>query len=326
MPESHFIKEQRMSQNDRFLADRKLGRVLVTGAGGFLGAAMTNTLRAQGVDVLATDIGLVSRQRTDIAHCEVTDSEQVDAVVRQGKFDTILHCGAVSGPMVMPDRPLDIWRINVGGTAAVLEAARRHSVGRVIICSTSEVYGKLSGPVDEATPIATHTVYGASKVAGEQVMLGYVKEHGVDAIALRLSWIYGPGRQTPTTLEQLVRAAHSGQRFAVLTPTDAYTHYLHITDAVEGLLRAAKTRAPQSRIINITAGRGLEMSEVARFVMELHPDMVVTCAPPHPEARGISELRNHLAATEIGFIAKTPLEVGVRQLFHHFSTSSENQQ
>ena len=91
-------------------------------------------------------------------------------------------------------------------------------------------------------------------------------------------------------------------------------------------MRAAKTRAPQSRIINITAGRGLEMSEVARFVMELHPDMVVTCAPPHPEARGISELRNHLAATEIGFIAKTPLEVGVRQLFHHFSTSSENQQ
>tara|TARA_R110002049_G_scaffold302246_1_gene494931 strand:+ start:897 stop:1844 length:948 start_codon:yes stop_codon:yes gene_type:complete len=315
-----------MSQSDRFLPGRKLGRVLVTGAGGFLGAAVVNTLKARELDVLATDIGSVSRQRPDIAQCEVTDSEQVDAVVRQGMFDTILHCGAVSGPMVMPDRPLDIWRINAGGTAAVLEAARRHGVGRVIICSTSEVYGELSGSVDEATQLATCTVYGASKVAGEQVMLGYANEHGVDAIALRLSWIYGPGRQTPTTLEQLVRTAQSGEKFAVLTPANAYTHYLHITDAVEGLLRAAETKTPRSKIFNITAGHAVEMSEVAKIVMQLHPDMVVTCACPNPNRRGISELRNQLAATEIGFAPKTPLEAGVRQLFHHFSAPPGNQQ
>ncbi|UOA33781.1 CDP-paratose 2-epimerase (plasmid) [Sulfitobacter sp. DSM 110093] len=307
-----------MGQKNQFPAGRKLGRVLVTGAGGFLGAAVVSALRTRGVDVVATDVGSVVCQRSDIMQCEVTNSEQVDLVVRQGEFDTILHCGAVSGPMVMPERPLDIWKINAGGTASVLEAARRHRVGRVIICSTSEVYGELSGSVDEASQLATHTIYGASKVAGEQAMLGYVKEHGVDAVALRLSWIYGPGRQTPTTLEKLARAAHSDHRFELLTPANAYTHYLHITDAVDGLLRAAEAKAPRSKILNITAGPAIEMSDVAEIVMQIQPGIAVTCAPSTQSGRGISELRNQRAFEEIGFAPKISLESGLKQLFQHF--------
>ncbi|MEQ8291564.1 MAG: NAD(P)-dependent oxidoreductase [Roseovarius sp.] len=291
--------------------ERVFGRVLITGAGGFLGAAITDALLAQNVDITASDIGPVASMHDEMVACEVTDFDRVDAVVAKGNFDTILHCGAVSGPMVMPDRPLDIWRINAGGTANVLEAARRQGVERVLICSTSEVYGEQSGRVDEATLPLTGTVYGASKLAGEQVMMGYVREHGVDAIALRLSWIYGPGRQTPTTLERLLRRTLAGRGSHLDVPADSYTHYIHIEDAVQGVVRAATVKESGARVLNISAGRGVAMAEIAEIVRGLHPGVAITCAPPVAAARGISEIDISLAARDIGYRPRVPLSDGL---------------
>jgi len=301
-------------QRERAVGKRDLGRVLVTGAGGFLGAAIMSELLARNVEVVASDIGAVASARAGMISCEVTDFDQVEGVVGKGAFKTILHCGAVSGPMVMPDRPLDIWRINAGGTANVLEAARRHGVGRVIICSTSEIYGNQSGRVDETSPPLTNTVYGASKLAGEQAMTGYAQEHGLDAICLRLSWIYGPGRQTPTTLDRLIRTTLAGRNSTLAIPADAYTHYIHIEDAVHGTLAAATAENPRAKIFNITSGRGVVMSDIAGIIMGLYPDVTVTCADPDPAARGISEIGNGLAEREIEFKPQVSLPEGLADL------------
>jgi len=173
------------------------------------------------------------------------------------------------------------------------------------------VYGDRSGRVDEATPPLTSTVYGASKLAGEEVMMGYVKEHGLDAIALRLSWIYGPGRQTPTTLERLLRNTLAGRSSDLAVPADSYTHYLHIEDAVQGVMRAATVKEPGARIFNITAGQGVAMAEIAEIVTGLHPGVAVTCAPAVPAARGISEIDISLAARDIGYRPRVPLSDGL---------------
>jgi nucleoside-diphosphate-sugar epimerase len=301
-------------RHGRKAGERELGRVLVTGAGGFLGTAIVTELQAMNVDVVASDIGPVALVCAGMIHCEVTDFNQVGAVVEGGGFTTILHCGAVSGPMVMPDRPLDIWRINAGGTANILEVARRHGVGRIIVCSTSEVYGNQSGRVDETTPPLTSTVYGASKLAGEQAMMGYVHDHGLDAIALRLSWIYGPGRQTPTMLDRLIRTTLRGENSSLAIPADTYTHYLHIHDAVQGTLAAATAEKADARIFNITSGRGIVMSDVVGIITDLYPDVTVTCAQPDPVARGISKIANGLAKRDIGFKPLVPLSEGLAAL------------
>ena len=298
----------------RHAGGRELGRVLVTGAGGFLGSALVAELWALGADVVATDIGPVAATVGGMIPCEVTDFDRVDAVVKEGAFATILHCGAVSGPMVMPDRPLDIWRINADGMTNVLEAARRHAVPRIVTCSTSEVYGDRSGRVDETSRPHTASVYGASKLAGEEAMLGYAREHGVDAMALRLSWIYGPGRQTPTTLDALLRATIAGRDTTLPMPADAYTHYLHIDDAVQGVMCAATAADTGSRIFNITTGPGVPMADVAETVMGLYPGVQVKCGAPDPAGRGIAEIDNSLAAREIGFAPRIALVDGLKRL------------
>jgi len=279
---------------------RALGRVLVTGSSGFLGSALVARLRAEGREVTASDL------EADPS-CDLTDFAMVEALVSRG-FDTIFHCGAVSGPMVMADRPLDVWRINAGGAAHVLEAVRRHGSARVIVCSTTEVYGDWSGDVDEDTPSRPTSVYGASKLAAEAAVLGYLRE-GVDAVALRLSWIYGPGRRTPTMLESALRALAAGRDMAIGAHPDDPTHYLWIDDAVTGLMCAAAAPAPPHRIYNITAGSGLPMGEVVRLLSEAAPRGRVSLCDASP-GKGPTSILSERARTDLGFSAGTSFATG----------------
>ncbi|MDT8854657.1 NAD(P)-dependent oxidoreductase [Paracoccaceae bacterium Fryx2] len=291
---------------------RALGRTLVTGAHGFLGTALVARLRAMGVDVVASDMGDLENP------CDVTDAAQVDALCRSGGFATILHCGAVSGPMVMADQPLEIWRINAQGTAHVLEAARTHAVARVVICSTSEVYGATPGRVDEATLPQPRSVYAASKVAAEQAVLGYVREHGLDAMALRLSWIYGPGRRTPTRLETLLCGMAADHPVTLDADPAEMTHYLHLDDAVQALIRAAEVETPGGRICNITAGPGIPMRDVAAIAASLRPGARIAFRTPGALAGSVSDgpsnIAHDLATASLGFRPEVPLASGIARL------------
>ncbi|MEZ5779508.1 MAG: NAD(P)-dependent oxidoreductase [Paracoccaceae bacterium] len=292
---------------------RDPGRVLVTGARGFLGSAVVARLRNEGAEVVATDLPDPLSSGRDILDCDVTDFDEVDAVIGNGDFGTILHCGAVSGPMVIPDRPLDIWRINAGGTVHVLEAARRHRIGRVVICSTTEVYGQFVGRVDETTLPQPASVYGASKLAAEQAMIGYVRQHGLDAAALRLAWIYGPGRRTPTELEDLLRSAMTGTETVLAARATDHTHYLYIDDAVQGLLSALTAQQVGHRIYNISAGAGVPASRVVEIVGGMFPGTTISCSPAKGAHPGVSDIGNTCARVALGFQPVVPLEMGLER-------------
>src|ERR1044071_6527302 len=116
-------------------APRRLGRVLVTGAAGFLGSALAERLARNGEKVVISDLDQGSASPAGLSPCDLTQPRQVGALLQDQGIDTIIHAGAVSGPMVMADRPLDIWRINVMGTAHLLQSALRGKVGRFVLCS-----------------------------------------------------------------------------------------------------------------------------------------------------------------------------------------------
>ncbi len=286
-------------------AVRDLGRVLVTGGAGFLGVALVRRLRGEGHRVMASDLGLQEYP------CDLTNFAQVEKLVGHGVFQTIFHCGAVSGPMVLADQPLAIWQINALGSAHVTEAARRHGVARVVVCSTCDVYGDQTGTVDESTLPRPVSVYGASKVAAEAAMQGYVREHHLDAVALRLSWLYGPGRQTPTTLEAMIRAGMSGADVSVDAGPDDITHYLYIEDAVSGLLCAGQAVTLTGRVYNITAGRGVPMREVVETFLGLMPRAAITLSQ-NAGAAGPQVLDNRRAIRDLGFSPMTSLAEGLR--------------
>jgi len=267
-------------------AQRRLGRVLVTGGAGFLGGAVMDRLRRDGVETIGSDLGRGAANPAGLRACDLTDRRQVDALVDDQQIDTIIHAGAVSGPMVMAERPLEIWQINVTGTAYLLDAARCNRVNRFVLCSSVDVYGpSSSGAISEDTDLAPETVYGASKVAAEAAMTGYSREHGVDAVALRFSWIYGPGRRTPTTLERLIRAGLAGEAVTLDDSASDLTHYLYIEDAAAGVLAAAKAPAGLPRhAYNISAGDGLLLGEVVKTLVSHLPGLRASfCESGTPE-------------------------------------------
>lgn len=289
---------------------RPLGRVLVTGAAGFLGRAVLDALGAAGVETAASDIVADGRA---VRRCDVTELDAVDALLGETPVDTILHCGAVSGPMVMADRPDMIWRINTLGAANVLEAARRRGVGRVVLCSTTDVYGSAPrGMLDETASLAPDTVYGASKAAAEQAVLGWRREHGLDGVIVRLSWIYGPGRNTPTRLERLIRDALAGRDAVVEGRPEDMTHYIHIDDAMRGLLAAAAAPRSEPCVFNVTAGRGRRLRDVVEAARTATGagDMSFS---GEPDAAGPAGFEIRRAETALGFRATVTLEDGMRR-------------
>jgi nucleoside-diphosphate-sugar epimerase len=274
-------------QRDVAPARRRLGRVLVTGANGFSGAALVDRLRRDREEVVASDLDGIGAALADFQACDITDPRQVETLFTRGPFDTTFHGGAISGPMVMADHPLDIWRINTLGTAYLLDAARHHPVGRFILCSSCSVYGAMNGAtIDEATLPDPLGVYGASKVAAEQAVAGFAREHGVDAVALRLAWVYGPSRRTPTTLAQLLRAAVTGKAFVIDDAPSTVTHYVHVEDVIEGLLAAARACNLPRLVYNISAGTGCRFEHLAALVRQLAPGVDVTFAQSRNPSTG----------------------------------------
>src|SRR5690242_17491466 len=114
-------------------AQRRLGRVLVTGAAGFLGGSLLERLARDGAEVIGSDLDNGTPMPAGFRACDLTRQHEFDALLDGQGIDTIIHAGAVSGPMVMADRPLDLCQINVMGTAFLLEAARRNRVGRFVL-------------------------------------------------------------------------------------------------------------------------------------------------------------------------------------------------
>ena len=165
--------------------------------------------------------------------------------------------------------------------------------------------------MDEASHPHPVSVYAASKLAAEAATLGYVREHGLDAVALRLSWIYGPGRFTPTTLEDVLRAVIAGQAAQFDAGPDDITHYLYIDDAVTGLLCAGNASALPQRIYNITAGEGIPVRTIANILKHLRPRARIALGPGSTGGGGPSRIDNRRAADHLGFHPVLTLETGL---------------
>jgi UDP-glucuronate 4-epimerase len=158
--------------------------------------------------VIAVDRQAGSDTFGRVIECDLGDVHRVHA--RDG-ICGVIHCGAHSGPMAARDNPYSMVQVNIVGTANVLEVARVHKTTRFVYCSSTSAYGPTPpGPVPEDVTMRPSTVYGASKVASEQLISTYPSQYGLNGTSPRLSWVYGPRRTTDCVIRTMIAdSAHT---------------------------------------------------------------------------------------------------------------------
>jgi UDP-glucuronate 4-epimerase len=174
---------------------------------------------------------------------DLTDRAVVDEVFSSVRFDQVIHLAARAGVRPSLEEPALYQRVNVEGTVNLLEAARRNGVKKLILASSSSVYGVNSKvPFAEADPIfCAISPYAASKLACEA--LGHVYHHvyGLDVVMLRFFTVYGPRQRPDLAIHKFARLISAGQPIPVFGDGSTARDYTHVDDILEGILACTRT-------------------------------------------------------------------------------------
>ena len=255
-------------------------KILVTGADGFIGSHVVETLVKSGHDVRAfvlynsfnswgwlDESDKAIRDSIDIFAGDIRDPHGVDKAVE--KQEVILNLAALIAIPYSYHSPDTYIDTNIKGTLNILQAARRHGVKRVVQTSTSEVYGTAQYiPIDEAHPLHPQSPYAATKVGADQLALSFHASFGVPVGILRPFNTYGPRQSAraviPTIISQL--ANKSKVKLGSLSPTRDFSF---VQDTANGFLAAAQSDAIVGQTINLGSGFEISIKETAETIARL---------------------------------------------------------
>jgi UDP-glucose 4-epimerase len=304
-------------------------RAFVTGGAGFVGSHITDQLLEAGVErvVIIDDFvrgrrenlsRALSSGRVQVTTGDICDAGLVDRLM--GGADLVFHQAALRITQCAED-PVRAIQVMVGGTQNVLEAAVRHKVRKVVAASSASVYGEPSYlPMDEAHPFNNRTLYGAAKIANEQVLRSYAEMHGLRYVALRPFNIYGPrmdvfGVYTEVMIRWLERLSR-GEAPVIFGDGTQTMDFVYVKDVARANVLAMASDVTDE-VFNVGSGTETSLLELCRAlcVAKGYPDMQPTFAP----VRKVNPVTRRLAAIDrardaLGFVAQVGLADGLDEL------------
>lgn len=288
-------------------------RVLVTGGAGLLGLAVRARLRRDGHEVVAVDRTRFGRDDPTLTEVPLDDAARLAALVRMHALDAVVHCGAISGPMMAKGQPMEIVGTNIVGTATILEIARTAGLRRVVFCSSISINGN-AGQVLMTEEFAPHptSVYAASKAASEQLVEGYAAEYGVDGVSLRIARVYGPYRRADCFIRDMISAAHAGREATIPCDPAFLYHYVYVEDVADAVVAALQAGRLPSRAYNVGSGEVTTMPDVVEIARTVLPNLNVRIIAGQDDVPDVQEAFDTRRITaELGFRPRFDIARGV---------------
>ena len=305
-------------------------RVVITGAAGFIGSHLSETLLDQGHSVVGID-NLVTGDIANIAHLRDRDFEFIMHDVTRfievsGPVDLVLHWASPASPIDYLELPIQTLKVGSLGTHNALGLAMAKGA-RFVIASTSEVYGDpLEHPQKETywgnvNPVGPRGVYDEAKRFSEAITMAYHRHHGVDTKIIRIFNTYGPrmrlndGRAVPAFISQALR----GEDVTIFGSGTQTRSFCYVSDLVDGILRlaASDTNDP----VNVGNPHELSIEEIARTIIRMtgsSSKLVFRPLPTDdPKVRRPDITR---ARTILGWEPKVKLEDGLTTTIDYFRT------
>lgn len=314
---------------DRFRAFYSGRKVLVTGAGGFIGSHLTEALVAAGADVTAMikygsaahwgnlEHGSSEFKRAlKVVAGNVEDGDYVQHVMKDQ--EVVFHLAALIAIPYSYIAPRSYLRTNVEGTLNVVEAARKLGTARVIHTSTSEVYGTaLREPIDEDHPLQGQSPYSASKIGADKIAESYFRSFSTPVVTLRPFNTYGPRQSArafiPTIISQAVN-----RDVIELGSLDPQRDMTFVSDTVAGFLAAGMTPGIEGETINLGTGQTFSIGHFAdRILALMGSEKKIVQDPKRMRPAGSEVLKlvsdNSKAASLMGWSPQTSIDDGLRQ-------------
>ncbi|MFN8558517.1 MAG: NAD-dependent epimerase/dehydratase family protein [Dehalococcoidia bacterium] len=304
-----------------------MARVLVTGGAGFIGSHTVERLLREGHAVTALD-NLVSgawenlaQARGDLTRVEsdVCDANRLADLTLRGRFDAIVHLAAWASIIASVERPVEAHAANVGGTLAMLEAARLAGVRRVVFASSAAVYGRTPPlPTPEDSPYQPVSPYAAHKAEGELLCSAYRSAYGLETVILRCFNVYGSRQPHDSpysgVVAVLLHRLAAGQTITVHGDGEQTRDFIHVSDVVEAMVRAALGSDPGPGAINVATGAGTSVLGLLTTVRAvLHADAAIVFGPARPGDVRHSRADIARLCERLGFTAQRDLAAGLRE-------------
>jgi UDP-glucose 4-epimerase len=315
-------------------------KALITGGAGFIGSHLAEALLAAGHSVIAID-NLATGSRDNIEHLLEQPHYQlvVDDVLNEpriaplvGQADVIFHLAAAVGVKWIIDHPLLSIRTNLRATEVVLEQASRHGT-KVVLASTSEVYGKNDGgPLREDAdsiigPTAvTRWLYANTKATDEFLAYAYHRERALPVVIARFFNTVGP-RQTGQygmVVPRFVRQALRNEPITIYGDGCQSRCFTDVRDTVRALIRLSETPAAIGEVFNIGNAQEITIRELAGRIVTLTGSVSPLQFIPYHQAydRGFEDMRRRVPDVSklrrtIGYTPHTPLEENLTRIIQH---------
>lgn len=252
-------------------------RVLVTGAGGFIGSRLTERLVEAGAEVRVLvrytsdgEAGWLDRSSVrgdiDVRRGDLADRDSVVDSMRDR--DLVFHLGALIAIPYSYLAPESYVRTNILGTLNVLQAARELGVERLVHTSTSEVYGSAQfTPMTEAHPLVGQSPYSASKIGADKLAESYHRSFGLPVVTLRPFNTFGPRQSARAVIPAVAVQALAGRtvRMGDGRPT---RDFVFVDDTVAGFIAAGTTAGVEGETIHLGGGREIAVGDLPRMIGE----------------------------------------------------------
>jgi dTDP-glucose 4,6-dehydratase len=304
------------------------GRIVITGAAGFLGSHLAETLLDMGYAVVGVD-NLITGDEANITHLRGRDFEFTKQNVSEhidvgGPVNSVLHFASPASPIDYAELPIPTLKVGSLGTHNALGLAKAKGAS-FLLASTSEVYGDpLEHPQKETywgnvNPIGPRSVYDEAKRFAEAITFAYHRQHGIDTKIVRIFNTYGPrmrvndGRAVPAFASQALRN-EDVTLFGDGSQTRSFTY---VSDLVDGIIRLmlSKEHGP----INIGNPREMTIKEIAETIIRMTGSKSKLINQPLPKDDPKQRKPDiTLARTKLGWEPKVPLEEGLVTTLEYF--------
>ncbi|NEU55658.1 SDR family NAD(P)-dependent oxidoreductase [Halorussus sp. MSC15.2] len=308
-------------------------RILVTGAAGFIGSHLAEEFVRDGHDVVALDnfepfydrgikehnvkVGRDTAAESDgsyeLTQGDIRDEDIVNEYV--GDADVIFHQAAQAGVRASVEEPQKVNDVNVSGTLNMLEAARNSDTKRVVVASSSSVYGKPEYlPYDEDHPTTPVSPYGASKVAQEQYARIYNEVYNLPTVTLRYFTVYGPRMRPNMAISNFVSRCLNDEPPVIYGDGTQTRDFTYIYDVVQANKTLLDNDSADGEILNVGSTDNIEIRTLAKEIRDqLAPDLELEYGERNAADAKHTHADISKARKLLGYEPRTTIREGVEQ-------------